>query len=93
MRIGEICFLKSARLADGFPFAALIACFFSKSAEFARPMVRVSSKEGGFSDGDDFWALQKMVDAKRQKTVLPSRVLERVGNIFIVASMPMQRGP
>jgi type II secretory pathway component PulK len=80
-------------LADGFPFAALIACFFSKSAEFARPMVRVSSKEGGFSDGDDFWALQKTVDAKRQKTVLPSRVLERVGNIFIVASMPMQRGP
>jgi hypothetical protein len=34
-----------------------------------------------------------MVDAKRQKTVLPSRILGRMGNRFIVASMPMQRGP
>ena len=34
-----------------------------------------------------------MVDAKRQKTVLPNWVLGRVGNIFIVASMPMQSGP
>ena len=93
MRIGEICFLKSARLADGFSFVVVSVCFFDNSAEFARPMVRVSSKEGGFSEGDDFWALQKMVDAKRQKTVLPSQVLERVGNIFIGASMPMQRGP
>jgi hypothetical protein len=56
-------------------------------------MVRASVKGRSFSDDDDFWALQKMVDAKRQKTVLPSQVLERVGNVFIGASMPMQRGP
>ena len=54
MRIGEICFSKSARLADGFPFAVVIACFFVNSDEFARPMIRVSAKEGGSSDGNDF---------------------------------------
>ena len=93
MRIGEICFLKSARLADGFSFVVVSVCFFDNSAEFARPIVRASVKGRSFSDDDDFWALQKMVDAKRQNTVLPSRILGRMGNRFIVASMPMQRGP